>query len=183
MGRPSPRFLPTDEIRRAIVEVLALASPAGVRVVLIGGAAMQHYGSSRRTTNVDFATAAAIGGLAEGDPLAFGGYASTAPCGVPVNIVVRSDKYAGLYAQAVATAMQVASLAAPVVRPEELAAMKMVAARDRDAIDFDHLIRAGVANLDRAVTLIEEHLGSYGAEVFARRVERVEWQKHRERGR
>lgn len=70
MRRPSHRFPATDDIRRAIADVIAVASPAGVRVVLIGGAAMQHDGSLRRTTNVDFAADGAIGGLAEGDPLA-----------------------------------------------------------------------------------------------------------------
>src|SRR5437762_2511114 len=58
------RFLDAHEIERGIQEVAQLAAAQGVRVALIGGAALQLLGSDRLTKDIDFAADRQLDGLA-----------------------------------------------------------------------------------------------------------------------
>jgi hypothetical protein len=177
------RDVTSDELAQAAAAVADAARRAGVRVALTGGVAMQHYGAARYTANVDFVAERPFHEGAT-EALPFGGYAtafSAGECVVPVRIIVRADKYAALYADAIRTAVPVPSLPVPVVRAEELAAMKLAVGREKDRLDLDTLISLGVIDVARAEALIGKHLGPYAADVFVRRVEHIAWLKQRDR--
>ena len=73
------RFLDPKQLESAAAEVGALAKQEGVRVALIGGFALQHYGSDRLTGDIDFAADSVLEGLPSGPPLSFGGVQTTSP--------------------------------------------------------------------------------------------------------
>ena len=174
------RFLDPKQLESAAAEVGALAKQEGVRVALIGGFALQHYGSDRLTGDIDFAAASILNGLPGGPPLSFGGVQTTSPSGVPVDLVVREDDYRGLYEEALEKAVQVEGLPVLLVLPEYLAAMKMAAARDRDLLDLEFLLRARAVDAAKARHIIYRHLGPYAAQELDRLVDEVEWKRHRD---
>ncbi len=96
------RFLSPDALAQAVSEVGAIARAADVDVIVIGGYAMQHYGSDRLTCDVDFAVSAPLAALPKGQLLKFGGVRTVAPSGVPIDVILRRDAYARLYTAAVA---------------------------------------------------------------------------------
>lgn len=173
------KFLDASDITRAIEEVRELARPDVVAVVLAGGAAMQIYGSDRLTKDVDFIAAEPIPGLPDEGPLSFGGYKSHTPSGVPVDVILRSDDYEGLYEEAIQTAEKDPELRVSVVSPEYLAAMKMAAGRVKDEEDLRSLILSGNLDLGKAETVIREWLGRYGLSSFRSFVEEAKWRAGR----
>ena len=174
------RFLSPVELAGAAAEIGALAAREGVRIVLIGGFALQHYGSDRLTGDLDFAADAALAGLPPGKALSFGGVQTESSSGVPVDFIVRDDDYRALYEEAIDRAVKVDGLAVPLATPEYLAAMKMAAARDRDVIDLEFLLRMRAVNAAKAREIIYRHLGPYAAQEFDRVVDEVEWKRHRD---
>lgn len=174
------RFLDPQQLAAAVAEVGAIAAAEDVRIILIGGFAMVHYGSDRLTGDVDFAATAVPGGLPGGPPLSFGGIHTTSPSGVPVDLVVRDDDYRSLYEEAIERAVLVPELPVALVSAAHLAAMKMVAARDRDTLDLEFLIRTGALDLPATRAVIRAHLGAYAADEFDRLVDEVEWKRHRD---
>ena len=171
------KFLDASDITRAIREVRQLSRD----VMLAGGAAMQIYGSDRLTKDVDFVTTGPIPGLPEEGRLSFGGYRSHTATGVPVDVIIRSDDYAGLYEEALATATRDPDLDVPVVAPEYLAAMKMAAGRVKDEEDLRSLILSGNLDLAKAETVIRNWLGRYGLSSFRAFVDEARWLAERER--
>lgn len=173
------KFLDPALLGEAVDQVGALARRERVRVVLIGGFALQLYGSDRLTGDVDFAAAQRIDALPRGEPLSFGGEQTHAPNGVPVDLVLRQDDYAGLYEEAIERATKIPGVAVPVVRPEYLAAMKMVAGRGRDEADLAFLIVSEIVNPSKARRVIRQHLGPYAAGEFDQLVDEVRWRASR----
>ncbi len=172
-----PRFLSPEVLLAGVAEVAALAKREDVRVVLVGGLAMQHYGSDRLTGDLDFAAASALRSLAVLRPLSFGGVQATTPSGVPVDIIVRDDDYRALYEEVVAISPLVRALGVRVVRPEHLVAMKMAAARDKDVLDMKFLLGVkGLVDGAKARTIVRRHLGPYAAQEFDRVVDAVAWE-------
>lgn len=178
---PSERLLSPDEIMQAAQDVKAIAAAEGVRIILVGGAALQAYGSLRLTSDVDFAATLFPSGIVAESPLSFGGSSSHTHAGIPVDVIVRDDEYEALYDGAIGTAVTLALMPCPVVRPEELAAMKMVAGRDKDLMDLKFLIGEGRVNIDRAKVVIRRYLGRYGVLSFDRLLEEVAWSRSRRR--
>lgn len=174
------RFLDPKQLENAVAEVAALAEREGIRVVLIGGFALQYYGSDRLTGDVDFAADGVLAGLPAGKALSFGGVQTQTAGGIPVDLVVRDDDYRALYEEAINKATRVEGLGVPLVLPEYLAAMKMAAARDRDALDLEFLLRARVVEQVKARQIIYRHLGPYAAQEFDRVVDEVEWKRYRD---
>jgi hypothetical protein len=183
------RFLDAKEIDRGIAEIAALVSEERtLHVALIGGAALQVFGSDRLTKDVDFAVdgvPSAITrihrGIVAPSPLSFGGIKGETASGVPVDLVVRADKYRRLYETAIGLAERVDGVPVPVVRPEFLIAMKMVAARPKDEIDLVFLVLDSGADLGKAKAIVEEFLGPYAADDLARIHEEAEWRRQRGR--
>jgi hypothetical protein len=180
------KFLDPAKLEEAVLQVVAIhhASEAPGPLVLVGGFAMQLYGSDRLTGDLDFA-AERLGpeALPEGKPLTFGGYQTTAPNGVPVDIIIRSDKYAGLYAAAIED--PAIWKGGPldgllVARPEYLAAMKMVAGRKRDEADLDFLIVSDTIDTEATRYIIRNHLGPYAADEFEELALVARWRASRQ---
>jgi hypothetical protein len=180
-GSGRKKFLDPALLAEAVGQVGALAKAEGVRVALIGGFALQLYGSDRLTGDVDFAAEESVRALPRGTALSFGGEQTEAPNGVPVDIVVRHDDYAPLYADAVEKATRVRGVPVLVARPEHLAAMKMVASRVRDDADLEFLIASGTVDPTKARRIIRKYLGPYAADEFDRVVEVVAWKTSRGR--
>ena len=176
------RFLDPEEIERGIGEVAQLATAQAVRVALIGGAALQLLGSDRLTKDIDFAADRLIDGLAEQGVLDFGGIKATTSSGVPVELVIRDDKYRALYEAAVDHATRIEGVPVVVVRGEYLIAMKMVAGRPKDDADLEFLIADGGVDLERAKAVVSEHLGPYAVDELERYCDGVAWRRSRGSG-
>ena len=174
------RFLDAQEIERGIEEVAQLAAAQGVRVALIGGAALQLLGSDRLTKGIDFAADRQLAGLPALGTLDFGGIKATTPSGVPVALVLRDDKYRALYEAAVDHAMRIDGVPVLVVRSEYLVAMKMVAGRPKDDGDLEFLIGDGGVDLERARAVVSEHLGPYAVDELDRYCDEVAWRRSRD---
>lgn len=176
------RFLDPAVLDEAVREVAQAASNENVRIVAIGGYAMQVYGSDRLTGDVDFAADDLIRSLPPGPELSFGGVQTETSTGVPVDLVLRCDAYRPLYQDALEKAKRVKGIPVLVARPEHLAAMKMAAGRPgKDDADLDFLIVSGVLDVGKARRVIAKFLGVYGAESFDRIVELAMWQRERAR--
>lgn len=173
------KFLDPALLGEAVEQIGALARRERIRVVLIGGFALQLYGSDRLTGDVDFAATERIDALPHGKPLSFGGEQTEAPNGVPVDLVLRDDDYASLYEEAIERAKKMPGIAVPVVCPEHLTAMKMVAGRGRDEADLAFLIVSEIVNPTKARRVIRQHLGPYAAGEFDRLVDEVRWRASR----
>ena len=175
----SKRFLDPKTLDEAAAEIARLAEAESVQVALAGGYALQLYGSPRLTGDVDVVVDELIQALPPGPALSFGGVQTEAPNGVPVDMMLRDDDYARLYKEALRAARPHEGAPMPVVTPEYLVAMKMVAGRPRDEADLDWLITADVADLRRARKIVREHLGPYAAGELDRIVEVARWRASR----
>ena len=177
----SKRFLAPETLDEAAREVAILASDENVAVALIGGYALQLYGSPRLTGDVDVVAGQSIEALPAGELLSFGGYQTEAPNGVPVDFVLRDDDYAALYEEALVRAVELADAPMPVVRLEYLTAMKMAAGRSRDEADLEWIVLRSGIDMSRARQVIHRHLGPYAAGEFDRLAEQARWRSSRGR--
>lgn len=176
------RFLDSHEIERGIDEVAQLAREQNVRVVLIGGAMLQLLGSDRLTKDVDFAADDMVEGIEILGQLDFGGVSGKTPSGVPVDLVVRNDKYERLYEASMDHAARVEGVPIPVVTPEFMIAMKMAAGRPKDDVDLEFLLLNSDADtLYKARVVVERFLGPYAVDDLDRLRDEAEWQRERER--
>src|SRR5262249_13918356 len=95
-----------------------------------------------------------------GKRLTFGGV-GTKVKGVPVDVIVRDDKYAALYEEAILASRN------GVVTPPYLAAMKMAAGRPKDESDLIYLISNGqLGDFKATERIIRKHLGPYAVDSF-----------------
>ena len=170
------RFLDPELLRKAACEVVCNARRENVGVALIGGYALQAYGSPRLTGDIDFVAAQSLASMSEVGTLSFGGVKTVASNGVPVDLVVRTDDYEPLYEAALEDATTRGG-EIPVVRPEYLAAMKMAANRPRDQADLDFLIGEEVVNVLETRALVRKYLGPYAAEEFDQIVMISRWRR------
>jgi len=135
--------------------------------------------SDRLTKNIDFAANRLLDGLAAQSSLNFGGIKATTASGVPVDLVVRDDKYRALYEAAVEHATRVEGVPVSVVSGEYLIAMMMVAGRPKDDADLELLIAEGGVDLERAKAVVSEHLGPYALDELERYNDEVAWRRSR----
>lgn len=173
------RYLSQPDIDGAIAEVAEKAASEQIHIALIGGAALQLYGSDRLTADVDFAADGFIKSLRHGKRLAFGGEQTRSSAGVPIDLVVRDDRWATLYAASIETAQWMNAVQAMVARPEYLLAMKMQARRDKDEFDVAFLLSGDVVNLRKARQVVAKYLGEYAAEELNALVKEFEWKRSR----
>jgi len=172
------KFLDASHVRIAIGEIAKMARGKNIRPVLAGGNAMQIYGSDRLTTDVDFLASAVPTEIVVEKPLSFGGVSGRSPGGFPVDIIVRNDDFAELYASAQNDPIEM-GLPVPVVKPEYLAAMKLVAGRAKDEEDLKSLIRLEAIDLGKTREIIRKHLGAFAVKEFGSFVDEVAWRKSR----
>jgi hypothetical protein len=180
-GRTRHKFLAPAVLAEATTEIAILAKDERVQVALIGGYAMQLYGSDRLTGDVDVAAYEPIEELPVGKSLSFGGFQTKAPNGAPVDIVIRDDEYAPLYEEVISKAIRTRLAAMPVARAEYIAAMKMAAWRGKDDLDLQWLIANKKINERKTRKIIAKYLGLYAADEFDRLVDEVRWKVSRGR--
>jgi hypothetical protein len=175
------KFLAPSILEEATAEIAILAKDERVQVALIGGYALQLYGSDRLTGDVDVAARDVIEELPYGKDLSFGGFQTKAPNGTPVDIVLRDDEYAPLYEEAISKAVRTRLSAMPVARAEHIAAMKMAAWRSKDNLDLEWLIANKKINEKKTRKIISRYLGLYAGQEFDRLVDEVRWKVSRGR--
>ena len=182
VGYNASRFLSPEQLLAGVAEVIALAREEGVEVVLVGGLAMQLYGSDRLTGDLDFAAGATLDALPPIRELTFGGVQTTTPSGVPVDFIVRNDDYRLLYQEAMNVSPLATAFGVRVVPPNYLVAMKMAAGRDKDTLDLKFLLaQDGLVDEVATRAIVRRHLGPYAAQEFDRITDEVAWQKQRGR--
>lgn len=137
---------------------------------------MQVWGSSRLTGDLDIIATNRLGYV--GDPLVFGGV-RTKEGDVPLDIIVREDEWKTLYMHALSDAQVVSGITPPVVTPEYLVAMKMVAGRPKDEVDVRFLVLS--PDLDRQQTeqIVRQHLGAYAVKELRAIIAEAEWRRSR----
>lgn len=178
-------FPDADKMMKSAEDAAQIIGRQGIRSALIGGFAMQFYGSLRLTQDVDFAALAdpsmPTSWPDTGRRLTFGGRRVVSPYGVFVDILVRSDAYRDLYQEAVQMAIE-SEEGLLIVRPEYLAAIKLAARRPKDEDDLIYLLSVpDLVNIREARNIIGKHLGGKFAEdEFSSFVEEAKWRRKRE---
>ena len=160
------QYISPEQMDRAIEEIARMTRDAHISAVLVGGCALQFYGSDRLTADIDFASKRSLPGTERLGELSFGGYQTMTPSGVPVDWIVRNDDYEELYEEAIEHSIRIEGVPIAVASPEYLAAMKMVARRRKDEADLEALIRSGLLDISNARKIIKRTLGAYAADDF-----------------
>lgn len=172
------KFVGPEDISR-VIGILDQNSQ-GRNIALVGGTAMQWYGSDRMTKDVDFVASYLPEVLETSGTLTFGGYKGKIE-GIPVDVILRDDDYAELYLEALSTAASDPEIGSVrVVRPEYLAAMKLAAGRPKDEEDLVTLVNSGQLDLAKAQNVIKKYLGAYGLDSFNAVVDEAEWRHAKE---
>jgi len=157
--RPGRKFLDPELLARAARYVQGFADQHGIRVALVGGLAMQFYGSTRLTGDVNFVAESAMPIGEDVQTLSFGGKRYLVLDAVPVDLIVRRDEFKGLYEAALSEA-ESTDEGFWVVSPEYLAAMKYATGRAKDRIDLLWLlIQRGLVDTVKSENIIRRHLG------------------------
>lgn len=120
---------------------------------------MQLYGSDRFTTDVDFVADSFIIELPRKGTLTFGGTKSKTSNDVPVDLIVRTDRYADLYDEALDHAQRMPGVPVPVITLPYLGAMKLAAHRGKDLQDLGFILTATGVNYQKLRAVVTKHLG------------------------
>ena len=179
--RGTASFIGTEDIDATLWEAARLAQQSQIPVLLVGGIAMRLYGSDRMTTDVDVASTGLPVGVRPTRLLTFGGATIlVGPKKVPLDWIVRDDAYEKVFDAAINHPISVAGIPIPVVRPEYLVLMKMIANRPKDELDLMVLLNSGRVPRKRAAKLARELMGEYAGDVFESLVREADWIKSRE---
>ncbi len=172
------KFLSPEQLDQAVTDISELLSEGGIQSAVAGGFAMQLYGSDRLTGDLDLIVSETPPSAPPpASPLTFGGIRTTAPNGVPVDLIDRNDGYTELYEEALAAAVTHPS-GYRVVGPEYLAAMKMVAGRPKDQGDLMILLVLPTFDLVKARGIVNRLVGGqFGLESFDSFVAEAEWRR------
>ncbi len=179
-GPTRKKVLSIEEVEGALDEIAALAARHQIRVVLVGGVALQMYGGDRFTADVDFAASSALSELVPERPLSFGGYQSHTTGGVPVDWILRDDDFAAVFDEALDFPQRIDGVSVNVATPEYLVIMKMIAGRPRDVLDIETLLGLGVVDLDKARSIAKRLLGAFAEKTLLGIIEVAEWKRSRE---
>jgi hypothetical protein len=163
------RFIDPEQINESIALIKKMAAEQGFNAVLIGGVALQVYGSPKFTKDIDFALDQPLedpGTLRKTKPISFGGAKYTAPNGASIDLIVRNDEYAKLYKDAITSSIQTPD-GIVIVTPEHLAAMKLAAGREHDILALKWMIRqADLLDTKKARAVIYRFMGRYAQDRF-----------------
>jgi len=164
-----------DELLAAVERVRRHGGVGGQGVAAIaGGLAMQIWGSQRLTGDLDIAANDPLG--YHGEPLSFGGV-RTLEGGIKLDVIVRDDEWSELYVEAIDNAVEVDDVPLPVVTPEYLVAMKMVAGRGKDEEDVKYLVLMDDLNRERTEAIVRRHLGAYAVRELRAIIAEAEWRR------
>lgn len=164
------------EAKDVMQQAAAKAGEEGIPVALGGGFAMQAYGSTRLTSDVDLMASKLPSFAEDGEPITVGGK-SVVIDGVEVDFVVRNDEYADLYQEAVERAKPAAGHNLPVITPEYLVAMKMVAGRPKDDLDLYFLLSSVKMDSKKLTDIVSRFLGRYAVSDLKQQAETAKWMK------
>lgn len=179
-SRKSKRNFERIELAEAAQDTVRHARKNGVKIALLGGYALQLYGSPRFTSDLDFVVSEPTSLEHEVvEELTFGGVAIQAFNDVPVDLICRSDDYAALYQAALDTAHGRPVIGFDVVTKPFLAAMKMASGRAKDHADLEWLIVDGDLDIPEARIVIKTFLGAYAAREFDELVMVSKWKAGR----
>lgn len=180
-----PRVFPSaDALNEAVRSLSTVAGEAGIRAAVLGGYAMQYYGSPRMTYDVDFVAERTLdANVKQLGPLSFGGQKLVSANNVNTDWIVRRDSFAGLYEDALKHCKPTEG-GWCVITPEHLAAIKQSAGRDKDITDLLWLLQAehddGGPLVDRAKAraLVGKFLGGqYAQQSFDSIAMEADWKK------
>ena len=177
--RDSKRLLSSKEVSDTIRLLVSRATRDGVRIAVLGGAAMNFYGSPRLTADVDFVTDSnlqSVEDFAYVTRLSFGGSRYVVPGEIPVDVIVRDDDQAALY-EAALDAADETDEGFLIVSPEYMAAIKFGAQRGKDQDDLLWLLaQRDLVDVKTAESYVRRHLGgSFAAKEFRQAVHEAEW--------
>jgi hypothetical protein len=157
------RAISTEEGIAAATEALKIARKNGVECALCGGLAMQLYGFTRATRDVDF-IASNLLPLKKNKTLTFGGEGYAIKVGgkkIPLNWIVRDDEKQEIYEAALKEAIETPDKI-PIVSPEWLVVMKQLAGRGKDHLDLLWLLREdNLVDRKEVERLVKSLLGRY----------------------
>lgn len=179
------KFIDPEHINEIIRMIQEMAAEQGFTAALVGGVAMQAYGSDRLTMDVDFALdhePSGTGNLTKIKPLGFGGESYRASNGAKVDLIVRNDEYSKLYENALENIRRTEG-GTPIVSPGHLAAMKLAAGREKDILDLKWLISQPDLLDLRVRSIVYRFMGRYAQDRFDDIVDQVAIQKELRRKR
>jgi hypothetical protein len=133
----------TEQGVAAALEVLRLAFEQDIDCALCGGIAMQIYGFTRATKDVDF-VASELLPLARTRRLNFGGEAYSVKVGrkeIEIDWIVRDDEKQEVYEAALRDAVIIEPEGLPIITPEWMVILKNFAGRGKDHLDLLWLLR------------------------------------------
>ncbi|MBI2899750.1 MAG: hypothetical protein HYY17_06165 [Planctomycetes bacterium] len=189
MAAYKKRLPSTEELLDLAKKVHAESARLGIPSAVLGGLAMNLYGSARLTKDVDFVSDRLIdpppAGLSPMRKIAFGGEVYGTDRGIDVDWIVREDHYAGLYREALLGATtEMEDL--PVVGIEFLAAIKF-AASVRNPKHYDDLLFLLVhpdIDLTKTKNIVFKHVGgAFGVEQLEAAIDEAVWRKGSSEGR
>lgn len=175
-----PKFLDPARVNAALSEVATATRKDGVRVALIGGVALQLYGSDRFTTDLDVVASGypdPNGSLPTKGVLTFGGIQSEASNGVPVDLIIRDDERTDLYDAALENAQRLPGVPVPVVTLPYLGAMKLASGRAKDIQDLEFILRSNPKMFKQIRKLVTKYLGDFEAEELDSIKTTIDWKE------
>jgi hypothetical protein len=169
--RRGERLPSTDELLAAVGHIADRGD-----ATIAGGLAMQLWGSPRLTGDLDVVADEPLGYA--GEPLSFGGVRTT-ESGIKLDVIVRNDEWRDLYVEAIDHAVDMDGVPLPVVTPEYLVAMKMVAGRGKDEEDVKYLVTMTDFDQPRTEAVVRRHLGAYAVKELRAIVDEAKWRRSR----
>jgi hypothetical protein len=174
------KFLDPARINSALKEVAAETKRDGLRVALVGGVALQLYGSPRLTTDLDVAADGypnPAGALPTHGVLSFGGIKTSASNGVPVDLIVRDDQRTSLYDDAINNARRFSGVPVPVATLPYLGAMKLAAGRSKDLQDLNFMLTDTDVSYKKLRAVVTKYLGEFDADELDNLKRAIVWQR------
>lgn len=169
VGRP----LSTEELDILSRAMLEEAQQEGLNMAIAGGYAMQFYGSSRFTNDLDIVSDRELDayqykdvGLKKIGSLTFGGQRFATKDEVPLDWMVCTDHAAGVFAEALLLAKAPAGKPYRVVPAAHLVAMKFLANRAKDHLDIRLLMKKRPVAIRQARKIVSRFFGPDAALEF-----------------
>jgi hypothetical protein len=158
---PKKNVVSPERLDAAAFELVEKLARSRVKAALAGGVAMQVYGSSRATGDVDLLVER-VPPAVRGRRLTFGGVSTRASNSVTVALIARDDDLRPLYRTALRAARRLPG-GRRVVTVPYLMAIKFAAGRPHDVDDLHWLILAHPEAIPRATAVFRRFLGPYPA--------------------
>jgi hypothetical protein len=156
------RDITTAQGIEAVLSLSKLAEANDVKWAIAGGIAVQIYGFTRATTNVD-ALASGLLPIPRKSELTFGGESYLVALdgeNITVDWIVRNDSYDDFYRAALNDAVDIEGI--PVISAEWLAILKHLANRGKDELDLMWLLREpDLVNRNLMFELVTKVRGRY----------------------